>query len=107
MTNSFASMITAAGLPDPVPEFRFDVHRRWRFDYAWPEKKLAVEIEGGVWSGGRHVRGKGYEKDCEKYNRAVVLGWRVLRFTTGMVESGEAMATLEEVFWIARTRQGQ
>ena len=68
------------GLPAPEREYRFDPKRRWRFDFAWPSLKLAVEIEGGVWIRGRHVRPVGYLADLEKYNRAVVLGWRVLRY---------------------------
>jgi very-short-patch-repair endonuclease len=60
-------------------EYRFHPVRRWRFDMAFPEPKVAVEIEGGVWTGGRHVRGKGFRKDCEKYNTAAAMGWRVLR----------------------------
>ena len=59
--------------------------RRWRSDIAIPAEWLLVEVEGGTWSGGRHTRGKGYENDCEKYNTAVLLGWRVLRFTSGQV----------------------
>lgn len=46
-----------------------------------------MEIEGGVWSRGRHVRGSGFEKDCEKHNEAAALGWSVFRFTGGMLES--------------------
>lgn len=72
-------------LPDPIPEYRFHPKRRWRFDYAWPEYLVAVELEGGVWSNGRHVRPKGFEGDCEKYNAAAVRGWRVLRFTYSML----------------------
>ena len=75
------------GILIPVSEHKFHATRRWRFDYAWPEKYLAVEIEGGTWVGGRHTRGVGYEKDCEKYNTAVSLGWRVLRFTPTMLEN--------------------
>jgi very-short-patch-repair endonuclease len=71
-------------------EYRFHPERRWRFDFAWPSKKIAVEIEGGTWSGGRHTTGAGFEKDCEKYNAAVMLEWRVLRFTGKQVKSGEA-----------------
>jgi very-short-patch-repair endonuclease len=67
-------------LPAPEREYRFDPERRWRFDFAWPSLKIAVEIEGGVWIRGRHVRPVGYLGDLEKYNRAVVLGWRVLRY---------------------------
>lgn len=76
-------------------EYQFHPTRLWRFDYAWPLEKFAVEIEGGVWSGGRHTRGKGFIEDCIKYNEAVLLGWRVIRVTTEMVRSGEAMAYIE------------
>lgn len=70
--------------------------RRWRFDFAWPERKLAVEIDGAVHSGGRHTRGAGYEADIEKMNAAVLAGWRVLRFTSGQLDSGYALETLEK-----------
>jgi very-short-patch-repair endonuclease len=53
----------------------------WRFDYAWPEQRIAIEQEGGVWVMGRHSRGYGMVKDAEKYNRAALEGWIVLRFT--------------------------
>lgn len=65
---------------DAVAEHRF-CERKWRFDYAIPEAKIAIEIEGGVWIGGRHVRPRGFLNDMEKYNRAAVLGWRVIRVT--------------------------
>jgi len=76
-------------------EYQFHPTRKWRFDFAWPLEKFAVEIEGGVWSNGRHNRGKGFIEDCIKYNEAVMLGWRVIRVTTEMVKSGEAMAYIE------------
>lgn len=85
-------------LPAPVREHRFAAPRRWRFDYAWPERRLALEIEGGTWTGGRHVRGQGYERDCEKYNAAALAGWTVLRVTTAMVRDGRALALLQEAF---------
>jgi len=66
----------------PVREFMFSPPRRWRFDFAYPDKKIAIECEGGIWSGGRHSRGSGFVKDCEKYNTAAKLGWRVFRYTT-------------------------
>lgn len=74
-------------LPRPVSELRFTTPRRWRFDLAFPDQRLAVEIEGAVWAGGRHTRGGGYTKDCEKYNAAVMAGWRVLRYTTDMLNA--------------------
>ena len=61
-------------------EYRFHPERKWRFDFANPHMKVAVEIEGGAFSGGRHTRGAGFVADCEKYNQATVLGWRVLRY---------------------------
>ncbi len=67
----------------------------WRFDFAWPDLKLAVEVEGGTWNGGRHTRGKGFEEDCIKYNAAMLLGWNVARFTSGMITSGKALETIE------------
>ena len=65
----------------PRPEFQFAPPRRWRFDFAWPAFRVAVELEGGVWTRGRHVRPKGFLADVEKYNHATRLGWAVLRLT--------------------------
>lgn len=79
-----------------VEEHRFHDTRRWRFDFAWPELMLALELEGGTHAGGRHVRGAGFEKDCEKYNQAACMGWLVLRATSAMVRDGRALSTLEE-----------
>ena len=56
---------------------------------------ILVEVEGGVWSGGRHTRGKGYIGDMEKYNAAVVMGYQVIRFTTEQVKSGLAVQQIE------------
>lgn len=72
--------------PEPEPEHRFHPERKWRLDFAWPHYKTSVEIEGGIWSEGRHVRGYGFEADCEKYNYAQLFGWVVLRFTPQMLE---------------------
>lgn len=86
----------AKGLHEPAMEYRFDAKRKWRFDLAWPEYKIAIEIEGGIWTQGRHTRGKGYLSDMEKYNAAALQGWRVLRATPDMVKTGRA---LELVGW--------
>src|ERR1019366_6287530 len=77
-------------------EFRFHSLRRWRFDFACPQKLLAVECEGGTYSGGRHTRGAGFESDCEKYAEAVLMGYRVLRFTRKMIIDGRALAYIEK-----------
>lgn len=64
-----------------VKEHRFYQPRKWRFDYALPRYKIAVEVEGGVWTAGRHIRPQGFLGDIEKYNTATLLGWRVFRTT--------------------------
>src|SRR5260363_41082 len=77
-------------------EYRFAAMRRWKFDFAWPNWKIVVECEGGIWAQGRHTRALGFEADCDKYNAATVQGWRVLRFTAGMVKSGAAVELLTQ-----------
>ncbi len=64
-----------------VKEHRFHPKRMWRFDYAIPEHKIAIEVEGGVWTGGRHTRPQGFLGDIAKYNTATLMGWRVFRVT--------------------------
>ncbi len=76
-------------------ELRFAPPRRWRFDFAWPQQRIALEIEGGTWVGGRHNRGAGYVNDLEKYNTATLLGWRLLRVTPEMVSDGTALSLIE------------
>lgn len=95
LEQSLKAQITRLQLPEPTLEYRFHPERRWRFDFAWPEYMLAVEVEGGTWTNGRHSRGSGFADDAEKYNEAVMLGWRVLRFTADQVRSGTAVKTIE------------
>lgn len=66
--------------PGAVAEFRFHPTRKWSADFALPDHMLLIEIEGGVWTGGRHTSGAGFVGDMEKYNAATVLGYRILRF---------------------------
>ena len=62
-------------------EYRFHPVREWRFDYAIPRAKVAIEVEGGVWNHGRHTRPEGYLRDLEKYNEAAACGWLLIRTT--------------------------
>ncbi len=94
---TLALHIDALGLPRPEREYQFHPTRKWRFDFAWPDSNLAVEVEGGVWTAGRHTRGSGFVADLDKYNQATLLGWMVLRFSTAMVESGDALDMIEAV----------
>ena len=79
-------------------EYVFAPDRKYRFDFAWPDRMIAVEVEGGTFYGkSRHGSGTGFENDCRKYNLAAMLGWTVLRFTTRMVSSGEAIDELRQL----------
>lgn len=76
----------------PEREYCFHLTRKWRFDFCFPTEKIGVEIEGvGRFTFGRHQQKDGYTKDLEKYNAATLAGWRVLRYSTEMVESGTAI----------------
>jgi len=93
---AFALHCRVDGL-EPVREFRFHPERKWRADFAFPESRVLVEIEG---VGGRHQMIGGFVKDAEKYNAAAVLGYRVLRYTTRMVLSGEAIEQVKEALGV-------
>ena len=97
LEEDFAFQVKACGLPEPLREFRFHPTRRWRSDFAWPERKILVEIEGGTWTNGRHTTGAGFAKDCEKYNTATEYGWRVFRYTGDDVKTGAAVIQLQRV----------
>jgi len=102
---------------EPVPEYRFGAMacggpgkglkerlkgaglHDWRFDYCWPQLKVFVEVEGGVFAGGRHTRGRGYSDDLEKYNTASSMNWLGFRFTPDMIET-------DPVLCVAQVRQG-
>jgi very-short-patch-repair endonuclease len=70
--------------------------RRFRFDFAFVAQKLAVEVQGAVWTRGRHTRGGGATSDAEKLSLAAVGGWRVIVATAEHVDSGQAVAWIEQ-----------
>lgn len=78
-------------------EYKFHAKRKWRADFLITGTKILVEVEGGIWSGGRHTRGKGFLADMEKYNAAAVMGFKVLRFDTQQVKSGLAIKQIENL----------
>ena len=79
------------------PEYIFSPGRRWRIDFAIIDLKIGIEIEGGVWSGGAHTRGKGFIEDMEKYNAAATLGWVILRFTPQDLNKITTFETIKKV----------
>lgn len=83
---------------DLNPEYRFYSERRWLFDYAYPEYKIAIEVEGGIWmeGGGAHSRPANIIRDMEKYTRANVMGWKVIRRTPQQLMSAETIELIKE-----------
>jgi len=79
-----------------IPEYRFHKKRKWRFDFAIPELKIAIEIDGGVWTQGRHNRGSGYVKDLQKFNAAAAMGWLILKFTPDQLDKNETFQLIKE-----------
>jgi len=98
----FLHCLALEGVPVPVREHSFHPTRKWRFDYAFPLHKLAVEIEGGALLTTKTGRSKGHAHpkrffgDMEKYNAAAVLHWRVLRFTPNQCCTKAALATIKQ-----------
>ena len=106
--------IKALGLPLPEREYRFAAEhvgkgqcirqrlhqaglKDWRFDFAFIEQKLAVEVEGGAFVNGRHTRGVGFTADIWKYHQAMSLGWTVYRCDGALVRNGEAVGLIERL----------
>jgi very-short-patch-repair endonuclease len=101
--------LRGVGLPQPRAEYRFHHTRHWRLDFAWPEVKLALEVEGGTYmttaSGHRSI--SGLARDLAKYNELACAGWLLLRVRPEQLEleSGEALRLIERAYEAAHRRQ--
>lgn len=99
----FARQCILLHFPTPVREYHFAKPRMWRFDVAFPDYKIAVEVEGGMFlptkgkHAGRHTSPTGIKRDLEKYGEAAVLGWTVLRVLPEQVNNGDAVVLLERL----------
>ena len=85
-----------------VKEYRFHETRKWRFDYAVPEKWVAIEVEGGAFTQGRHTRGRGFVADMEKYNTAGLMGWQVLRVIPAKLYTSGTLQMLAQAVGIEK-----
>lgn len=97
LAGKFLIMWKALGGPELTAEYKFHPTRKWRFDFALPALKLAIEIDGGAFlaNGGRHGRGMGMVKDCEKYRAAADLGWLVWRFSPKCITTDFIKMTIQ------------
>ena len=91
-----ALQIKALGLPEPVREYPAIKGRKFRFDFAWLERKLLVEVNGGTYTKGAHSTGAGIARDYEKANLAQLAGWRVLSFDGKAVKDGTAVEVIRQ-----------
>ena len=86
----------ANGVEQPWPQHVFHPKRKWALDLAWPARKVGIEFQGGLYTGGKHVRPKGYENDCHKLNAAQIAGWTLLWATYPMVRDGTLFLELKD-----------
>ena len=100
---TFATLWRQLDGPELTPEYQFMPPRKWRFDLAEPGTLVAVELEGGVHTNGRHVRAQGFINDCRKYNAATADGWAVFRFTADMLRD-DPITNLTPVMDVIRYR---
>lgn len=81
------AQLELVGALSPVPEYRFYEGRKWRLDLAYPDRRLAIEVDGAV----HRIKGQFY-RDLEKHQALFFEGWRLLRVSTAQVRSGAALA---------------
>jgi hypothetical protein len=83
------ALCKAHGVPEPIYEYEFarSIGRNWRWDMCW-EGWLALECQGGIFIGGRHVQGAALLKEQEKINNGVLLGWSCMFCTPADLNSG-------------------
>ena len=94
--DAMMQQIKGSGLPMPVAEYQPISTRRWRIDLAWISDRVALELHGGIWNQGEHVRGRGFVSNREKSNELQLRGWTVIEVTPEHIKSGQALE------WIAR-----
>jgi very-short-patch-repair endonuclease len=98
LEDTLCAQLALAGFKAFKREFCAIPGRRFRWDFAWPDNKLLVEVQGGTWNGGSHGRGSGISRDTEKLNLATCHGWRVLQFTPDQVREGKALRWVQQFF---------
>jgi very-short-patch-repair endonuclease len=96
LEDTLAFQLDALGLTGYVREYQAIKGRKFRFDFAWLEHRLLVEVNGGTYTKGAHSTGQGIARDYEKANLATLDGWRVLMFDGKAVESGEAVEVIRQ-----------
>lgn len=100
----YAQLGTLSDIPLPQRQVRFHPVRRYKLDFGWPDLKLGIEIEGGIWNySASHTSASGIKRDIDKHNLAIQSGWTVVRADSTMVKSGDALALIADLY---RSRTG-
>lgn len=75
----FLQLVRTKGLPEPALQLRVPRPNGTlaRIDCAYPDHRIAIELEGGQFHSGRIDR----QRDSSRQNDIVLADWRVLRFT--------------------------
>lgn len=97
LEDAFFNLWTMLGGAPLMREYRFAPPRRWRADFAHLPSRTLIEIEGGIWRGGRHITPTGFIADCDKYNAATLLGWRVLRLTPKHITAAYIQSLIQQL----------
>lgn len=123
LETKLAQQLALLRVPAPETEFRFAAHHvggpgkgvrerlraarlsDWKFDFAWPAHRFAVEVEGGAWINGRHNRGAGFEEDLRKYHAAMSIGWNVYRCGASLIKTGQAAELIENLLHNLRSQK--
>lgn len=101
LENTLYQQILWAKLPEPKREFLAVKGRRFRWDFAWPDQGLLLEVQGGIWTKGGHTSGTGVTRDCAKASLAALAGFRCLYVTGGHISSGLALKWIQEALGVA------
>lgn len=118
-TVDFGILCTRLGFPAPQPEYRFAPPRDFAFDWCWPDYRIALEKEGGIYGRGKacpvckrravgaHTSIQRLKSDQEKYNIAAIMGYCVLRARPEQFESGEVFELVRQALRAAGERKGR
>jgi hypothetical protein len=96
LERALLAQIKMAGLPIPTREYKAIPNRRFRWDMAWIEPRILLEVQGAIWVKGGHSTGRGITRDCEKLNLASMAGWHCFAVTSDMIKDGTALRLVQE-----------
>jgi hypothetical protein len=92
----FLILCEIRGLPTPETEYKFAApDRKFAFDFAWPDSRVALESVGGIWQRGGHSGGAYQLRDMEKFNLGVVRQWRILQVPPSQLCTDETIAMVK------------